>query len=251
MVQYSVGMALGYLAVLFVRITSLDDGTILNFKLALGNMAVIAFPLFLAYRGALSHRYSSLAFGAVSSVACANLVLLAIGPTCVQDCSWWNWLALVTLPWAVCFVFGSVLLVSAAKKISSDRTSRLALPPFITGLVLSFVAFRLSFLVLSHFGVSNEDRSLVLAGFEIHHIGPGLFGLYAVSLLALARPSLTESRVFATLAGIAVGMVADQSTYCMLMNMSDEKYGEMFSLLGGISVAALYVLIALLTHRRT
>ena len=82
-------------------------------------------------------------------------------------------------------------------------------------------------------GIPNEDRSLFVAGVEIHHYHQGLL----VWILALTLASNTTlSRWTGTwlLTGVGAGMVLDQATYAFIANCSDEAYFGLLSYSGAI-----------------
>ncbi len=104
------------------------------------------------------------------------------------------------------------------------------------GCLGSVVVYRISFITMAD--LPNEERSLMVAGCEIHHgyLGAGLL-VAVLALLATrrVRPGWMVMLVF----GLAAGSILDQLSYLMLSECSDEAYGSLISEAGAIAGVAL------------
>jgi hypothetical protein len=90
--------------------------------------------------------------------------------------------------------------------------------------------------------VPNEERSLILLGYEIHHINIG------VLVLAILVPLIKEFRksfFFATAVGFGYGSIIDQGGYYNLSEISDTSYGGMLST---ISAICLFVILSISSY---
>ena len=107
------------------------------------------------------------------------------------------------------------------------------------GVVGAIVVFRVSNVMLRD--LPNEDRSLFIAGCEVHHAVTGAL-LVALLGMLLATRCLPNALPVALACGVASGFVLDQTTYLMLRNVSDEAYFGAASLAGACAAAIVYVI---------
>jgi hypothetical protein len=80
--------------------------------------------------------------------------------------------------------------------------------------------------------IPNEERSLMIAGIEIHHIISGLFILSFSTILILNFPS--KSRVVLIFYCLGLAMIGDQITYFLMYPLTDAAFFTPFSLIGAI-----------------
>ncbi len=107
-------------------------------------------------------------------------------------------------------------------------------------IIVTFIFYRISFEFSQH--IPNEERSVFIFGFEIHHINFGLLGLLVLMLVSFGRN--TRGRVlFLIILGVSLGSMSDQLAYNLLSDMSDQAYGEAISLFGGI-IGTIFVAVS-------
>ncbi|XOV87582.1 MAG: hypothetical protein ACFHX7_21945 [Pseudomonadota bacterium] len=124
-----------------------------------------------------------------------------------------------------------VLLVMAAirpRKIafSPQKLDWTLSAAFLAGYLTLVLAFRFSYWIT--FEIPNEDRSLIVAGVEVHHL---IFGVFLLGLATvLARYSLYFGTHFGGFcAGAAIGTITDQLGYLLQYEVSDLSYNSPFS----------------------
>jgi hypothetical protein len=93
----------------------------------------------------------------------------------------------------------------------------------------TIAAFRIAHSTSRH--LPNEERSLMIAGYEIHHAVTGaiLLGLIAAGW---AVGGLPRNRITAVVAGAGAGAVVDQSIYMSLIEVTDQAYDSVLSWCG-------------------
>ena len=109
-----------------------------------------------------------------------------------------------------------------------------------------FVGFRASQEYFRAAGVPNAERSLVLAGHEIHHATTGSVVLVAGVLLVAVAAGRRVHRLGALVAAVGCGFVADQYPYVFLRAATDAAYFGGLSYAGGL--AATGTVITVLCH---
>lgn len=89
-------------------------------------------------------------------------------------------------------------------------------------------------------GIPNEGRSMMIAGFEVHHINVGVMLVWVAALLREGRPSTraTVPLVMVTLT-VGLGLVVDQMSFYALREAEDIAYGGPISLFGALLGVAL------------
>jgi len=113
------------------------------------------------------------------------------------------------------------------------------------------IVFRLHHKLMVTAGVPNEDRSMLVNGYEIHHIASGSVVLLLLGLAAQVAPRMAASTVFAAAVGGGIGMVGDQVVYYSLLEVSDASYGSTFSLVGSLTFVLIYAVLICVLHSRT
>ena len=89
--------------------------------------------------------------------------------------------------------------------------------------------------ILRAAGVPNADRSLMLGGYEIHHINYGLLLLPLAHLAFTRTGDRTGTRPFSVaFIGVALGLIADQCVYYMLRAVTDDAYFSVPVVLGAV-----------------
>lgn len=99
------------------------------------------------------------------------------------------------------------------------------------GTVAMILFYRISNELLR--GIPNEDRSLFVAGVEIHHYHQGLL-VWILALTLASNPTLSRWTITWLLTGVGAGMVLDQATYAFIANCSDDAYFGLISYSGAI-----------------
>lgn len=159
--------------------------------------------------------------------------------------------------WSPASVGGSLALAAglglglvALSRLGTDRRPSAPSARFAAGLgavvAACFVGFRASQEYLRAAGVPNAERSLVLAGHEIHHATTGSVVLVAGALLVAASAGRRAHRVGALVAAVGCGFVADQYPYVFLRAATDAAYFGGLSYAGGL--AATGTVITVLCH---
>jgi hypothetical protein len=159
--------------------------------------------------------------------------------------------------WSPASVAGSLALAAgvglglvALSRLGTDRRPSAPSARFAAGLgavvAACFVGFRASQEYFRAAGVPNAERSLVLAGHEIHHATTGSVVLVAGALLVAASAGRRAHRVGALVAAVGCGFVADQYPYVFLRAATDAAYFGGLSYAGGL--AATGTVITVLCH---
>ena len=92
------------------------------------------------------------------------------------------------------------------------------------------IFFRLSNILLRN--VPNEERSLMIAGIEVHHIISGLLLLSIATCMVLNFPS--KSRIVFIFSALGLAMIGDQISYFMIYPLTDAAFFTPFSFMGAI-----------------
>lgn len=163
--------------------------------------------------------------------------------------------------WAPLSVSGSAAVGVAALAFAGALASRsegeLPSPPgrWLTALsalavAASYVGYRVSQVYLRRAGVPNDERSLVLAGYEVHHATTGSL-LLVVGAVALAAPGLDRRihRGAALLFAVGAGFVADEYLYLFYPVMTDELYFRVPSVVGGLAATGTVILFLVYNYQ--
>jgi hypothetical protein len=163
--------------------------------------------------------------------------------------------------WAPLSIAGSVTVGIAALALVGVLASRsdeeLPSPPgrWLTALsalavAASYVGYRVSQIYLRRAGVPNDERSLVLAGYEAHHASTGSLLLVA-GAVALTVPGLDRRthRVAALVFAVGAGFVADEYLYLFYPVMTDELYFGVPSVVGGLAATGTVILFLVYNYR--
>jgi hypothetical protein len=110
----------------------------------------------------------------------------------------------------------------------------------ISALILTVFSLRGFHYILLAYAVSNSERSLMLAGVEIHHIVTGMIASYCLWLIAQRYPRVMTANLYALFIGITLGLVADQVLYFALSEVTDAAYAGKASTLGAVFFPILY-----------
>jgi hypothetical protein len=123
---------------------------------------------------------------------------------------------------------------------------------FILLVIIVISGFRLSQFLLYKIGVSNESRSIIFLGFEIHHINFGLIMVWVSAHLIYFFP-LTEKlkKISTILLAVGIAFILDQISYYALKKITDISYNEFPSLIGAISILILFMILLFLLPVRT
>ena len=101
--------------------------------------------------------------------------------------------------------------------------------------VITIVFFQVSNYVLIH--IPNEERSLFMFGYEVHHNNIGMIG---VTLLGILWNVLWKNKVTRILslvgAGALLGFIWDEWFYYMLKEVTDDAYFQLSTTITGISL---------------
>lgn len=100
--------------------------------------------------------------------------------------------------------------------------------------VLLILAFRLLNIITRH-SIPNEERSLMIAGTEVHHLITGFF--FAAMILAVLCSPHISKRIRSLLGGFLVlylAMIADQLTYVTIYPLTDQAFFGITSTAGAI-----------------
>jgi len=107
----------------------------------------------------------------------------------------------------------------------------------ITGATVATAAFRISNLLMQH--LPNEQRSLFIAGYEVHHAFSGTLALVVLQILLLTRCLPLNAMVYLA-TGIVAGFILDQALYIPQANCTDEAYFGAVSLSGAVLSLIIY-----------
>jgi hypothetical protein len=100
-----------------------------------------------------------------------------------------------------------------------------------------------------NYQVPNEQRSLFVAGNEIHHAYSGLAGLVVLGAL-LDTGCIGRGVVVHAFAGVLCGMVLDQALYVPQVELSDVAYGNGWSWVGAIAGCSAFIVQLVYRHQR-
>jgi hypothetical protein len=195
-----------------------------------------------------------LALAVAAGVVGDELVYLALRQAGV---GYWDPLSLAG---TVAMTVGALGLVAALSAVADGDADDEQPPtpdrwlPVASGaaVALSFVGYRASQHYLKSRGVPNEERSMVLWGYEIHHVSTGSV-LLVLGAVALASPGLRRRwhRLAALAAAVGCGFVADEVPYVFYPTMTDALYFGLPSTVGAAVVTgALVAAIAYHTHHQ-
>lgn len=104
--------------------------------------------------------------------------------------------------------------------------------------VLGVVAYRVGFELTRH--IPNEERSILLFGYEIHHAYSGALVLAVIAMLYEDR-CIANGYVVLAITGAAAASVLDQASYTFLRNVSDSAYAGVVSWTGAIVAGLAYL----------
>jgi hypothetical protein len=120
----------------------------------------------------------------------------------------------------------------------------------VGAMMASVMAFRLYYWYALWSGVPDEERSLMIAGYQVHHIGSGLALTTVLGSLRLRFAKACHSAWFAVAVGVALGAVGDQIVYYALPKVTDLAYCGWQSLAGAVGFCSGYaVVLCLLWYR--
>lgn len=118
---------------------------------------------------------------------------------------------------------------------------------FVTIQFITILGYRFINIYMFENGIPNSDRSLMLSGFEIHHIVTGAIILaIGVSLIVFSRGSRVFYRVGFLMVSIGIPMVTDEWLYYSYSTVTDERYFELPSAASGLCLTTLMCVIFLL-----
>lgn len=143
-------------------------------------------------------------------------------------------------------VLGALLLLSL-RALTERRTAKTSTTPvspeigqrtryvIIAGVFATIALLHIVHLVSVHAGIPNEDRSLMVFGFEVHHINLGVLLVWGAALLrgGCLRSHAPTWLTMAILT-VGLGLVADQLTFYALRDLVDSAYQGEMSLLGAM-----------------
>lgn len=110
--------------------------------------------------------------------------------------------------------------------------------------------FRLSSVIGVLLKVSNEEVSLFILGYEIHHICWGTLAIIGAGLLFLrSLPTRKGLRNVSLLMSVGLGITADELLYYMERTMTLESYVALPSLLGALGAGVGVLLLGWLVRR--
>ena len=103
---------------------------------------------------------------------------------------------------------------------------------------ITILLFRVIYLLTSH--IPNDERSMMIAGVEIHH---AVLGALVICLLAvlMAKRKTHIGTTFCIFFGSASGFILDQVSYLPILDLTDAAYNSRISWLGAATGAAAYV----------
>jgi len=148
-------------------------------------------------------------------------------------------------PWDIRLVYGSIISVSVVlvglllssrfcfktiDRISESNRKYFWIIPIVA--VITTAIFRISFLTMQD--LPNEERSLIIAGFEIHHAFIGIAILVFLSIFIASR-CIRNVLMIAFIYGVSAGFILDQCSYLSLAEVSDVAYNDSISWIGAIA----------------
>ena len=142
----------------------------------------------------------------------------------------------------------------AEKPAHGDIAGRLALcwRLFLWSMVVLLAVFRLADVgaQLSGITYTNDEVSLFILGYEIHHIWWGTLAMMAAGLIFLwPLPTRRGLRNASLLMSLGLGATADELLYYMEHTMTLESYLALPSLLGALAAGIAALLIGWFTMR--
>jgi hypothetical protein len=129
-----------------------------------------------------------------------------------------------------------------------ERRKRIVVHGVITILVI--LSFRLSQILLVKTGISNESRSILFMGYEIHHINSGLILVYIISHILYFLDIKHFKSSILILLSIGIALINDQISYYALENISDAAYLSIESLSGAISISIFQIIVLAMCRDR-
>ena len=123
----------------------------------------------------------------------------------------------------------------------------------LAGVVTVVALLHVVHLVSVEAGIPNEDRSLMVFKYEVHHINLGVLLVWATALLRGGwLRSRTATLLTMAMLTIGLGLVADQFSFYALRDVVDSAYHGRISLLGAfLGIALIAVTLPRVQTRRS
>ena len=100
-------------------------------------------------------------------------------------------------------------------------------------------------------GIPNEDRSMMISGFEVHHINVGVVLIWVAALLREGGPSSRAAGVVTMVTlTVGLGLVVDQLAFYALREGADAAYDGVTSRLGAVLGVAVIAAVLGLSGQR-
>ena len=146
--------------------------------------------------------------------------------------------------------FAGVLFFSDLFNKSGAKKSGInpSLSPFWFSIpfILTILLFRTSYALTKH--LPNEERSIFIQGFEVHHANWGILGIMIIA--ALGPSGLRFNKITLMLISILSAFFLDQFSYLQLNLVSDEAYEGLISLAGAVFSGLVYMIYANILLKR-
>lgn len=206
-----------------------------SFRIHLGNVAYVLLAISVArlYRGRMSRTLwlaLGIAFDQMTFILVHNQAELGFYsiPSVVGSLSL---LSLAGLTFLAMHLFRVRCEDSVRFLLLSERVT------VALGIGVVIAAYRVPLTLLRISAVSNDSRSLFVAGFEIHHVNAGVLMVWLASSLLLVTVRQSRSRFVAYLVlTIGLGTVVDQISYSALAELTDATYFGRQSLYGAVAL---------------
>jgi len=99
--------------------------------------------------------------------------------------------------------------------------------------------------------IPNEERSLIIAGIEVHHFVTGLFIVgFSQGIILNYRYQKTLFIGFITILVLGLSMMADQLTYMIMFPFSDDAFFSWFSIFGALLGTCWFVIRLYSVYKR-
>jgi hypothetical protein len=122
------------------------------------------------------------------------------------------------------------------------RVRRLNTVTFWITSIFVLLAMRLSHVWLVAEHVPDEQRSIMIAGYQVHHIVVGTAICLACAVWATRERSERHPALVSIVSALGVALVLDEAFYMLFTRVSDQDYMSAVSLLG---IPVLYATVCL------
>lgn len=146
---------------------------------------------------------------------------------------------------AVLFVLISIYSNSTTGIKKEESTSFRQKLIYIVTILIVIGVSRLLQVIYLNMGIPNEERSLMIMGYEVHHINHGLILIYISShiLYFFSSNNKIIKNISLLMLVLGIALINDQISYYALKEISDEAYLSFVSFIGAVFVSIIQIIL--------